>query len=106
MTAADDWTKEMMTDGYPQLKWLYAMIGNEADVYCRPMLNFKHNYNYVTRATMYQWMNRHLDLGLDDPVIEQDFDPLTESETSVWSDEHPRPNRGWNGPRTSRLSMV
>ncbi len=91
MTAADDWTKEMMTDGYPQLKWLYAMIGNEADVYCRPMLNFKHNYNYVTRATMYQWMNRHLQLGLDDPIVEQDFVPLTESETSVWSEEHPRP---------------
>jgi Acetyl xylan esterase (AXE1) len=91
MTAADDWTKDMMTDGYPELKWLYAMIGNESDVYCRPMLNFKHNYNYVTRATMYQWMNRHLELGLDDPVIEQDFEALTESETRVWSDEHPAP---------------
>lgn len=93
MTAADDWTRDMMNDGYPELKWLYAMIGNETDVYCRPMLHFKHNYNYVTRATMYQWMNRHLKLGLDDPVIEQNFVPLTESETSVWSDEHPRPDQ-------------
>ena len=42
MTAADDWTRDMMKDGYPQLRWLYAMIGNEADVYCRPMLHFKH----------------------------------------------------------------
>lgn len=91
MTAADDWTRNMMTDGYPELKWLYAMIGNESDVYCRPMLHFKHNYNYVTRATMYQWMNRHLQLGLDDPVIEQDFEPLTDEEAAVWSDEHPAP---------------
>lgn len=91
MTAADDWTKEMMTDGYPELKWLYAMIGDEADVYCRPMLHFKHNYNYVTRATMYQWMNRYLELGLDDPVIEQDYEPLAESETTVWNDQHPAP---------------
>ncbi len=91
MTAADDWTKEMMTDGYPELKWLYAMIGNEADVYCRPMLHFKHNYNYVTRATMYQWMNRHLELGLDDPVIEQDFESLSEEESAVWNEEHPAP---------------
>ena len=81
----------MMNDGYPQLHWLYAMLGNEEDVYCRPMLHFKHNYNYVTRATMYQWMNRHLELGLDDPVIEQDFEPLTEEETTVWNDEHPAP---------------
>jgi hypothetical protein len=91
MTAADDWTKDMMNDGYPQLKWLYAMLGDEADVYCRPMLNFKHNYNYVTRATMYQWMNRHLQLGLDDPVIEQDFEPLREDETTVWTAQHPAP---------------
>lgn len=91
MTAADDWTRDMMTDGYPELKWLYAMIGNETDVYCRPMLHFKHNYNYVTRATMYQWMNRHLKLGLDDPVIEQDFEPLTDQQAAVWSDEHPAP---------------
>ncbi len=91
MTAADDWTRDMMKDGYPELRWLYAMLGNEEDVYCRPMLHFKHNYNYVTRATMYQWMNRHLDLGLDDPVVEQDFEPLTEEESKVWNDEHPAP---------------
>ncbi len=91
MTAADDWTSEMMEDGYPELKWLYAMIGDEADVYCRPMLHFKHNYNYVTRATMYQWMNRHLELGLDDPVIEQDYEPLSDEEATVWTSEHPAP---------------
>ncbi len=101
MTAADDWTRDMMTDGYPQLKWLYAMVGNEKDVYCRPMLDFKHNYNYIARATMYQWMNRHLELGLDDPVIEQNFVPLTDAETSVWNDEHPRPtNVGIEHERT------
>ncbi len=93
MTAADDWTKEMMTDGYPELKLLYAMLGDESDVYCRPLLHFKHNYNYVSRATMYQWMNRHLALGLDDPVIEQDFEPLSEADTKVWNDEHPAPTQ-------------
>ena len=91
MTAADDWTKQMMTDGYPELQQIYAMTGNDHDVYCRPMLNFKHNYNYVTRATMYQWMNRHLNLGLDDPVIEQDFQPLTDAEMAVWDADHPKP---------------
>ena len=93
MTAADDWTRAMMNDGYPELQWLYAMIGEQENVYCRPMLHFKHNYNYVTRATMYQWMNRHLNLGLDIPVIEQDFKCLTELEASVWNDEHPEPTQ-------------
>ncbi|MCG8652415.1 MAG: acetylxylan esterase [Pirellulales bacterium] len=93
MTAADDWTRDMMHDGYPQLRQLYRMLGNEAGVYCRPMLHFKHNYNYVTRATMYQWMNRHLQLGLDDPVIESDFEPLTNEETKVWTADHPAPQQ-------------
>lgn len=93
MTAANDWTKAMMEDGYPELKWLYAMLGDESDVYCRPMLHFKHNYNYVSRATMYQWMNRHLELGLDDPVVENDFEPLSDVETKVWNDEHPAPTK-------------
>ena len=92
MTAVDDWTKEMMRDGYPELRWLYAMVGNEADVYCREMLHFKHNFNYVSRATMYQWMNRHLDLGLGDPVVEQDYEPLTDAETNVWGGEHLPPS--------------
>jgi len=92
MTAANDWTKEMMTDGYPQLQQLYAMTGNRNDVYCRPMLHFNHNYNYVARATMYQWMNRHLNLGLGDPVVEQDYQPLTTEEMAVWTDDHPAPS--------------
>ncbi|TWU57067.1 Acetyl xylan esterase (AXE1) [Rubripirellula tenax] len=91
MTAANDWTSAMMTDGYPQLKWLYAMVGNADDVHCRPLLQFPHNYNYVTRATMYSWFNRHLSLGLDEPIVEGDFTPLSVAETTVWDDEHRAP---------------
>ena len=91
MTAANDWTKGMMTDGYPELRHLYAMLGNEDDVYCRPMLQFKHNYNYVARATMYQWMNQHLELGLAVPVIEQDSQPFSKADLAIWDDEHRRP---------------
>ena len=91
MTAADDWTRDMMTDGFPELKQLYAMLGAESNVACRPLLQFPHNYNYVTRATMYQWMNEHLNLGLHEPIIETDFEPLSESEMAVWNDEHPQP---------------
>ncbi len=93
MTSADDWTRDMMEDGYPELKWLYAMLGDEADVYCRPMHHFHHNYNYISRATMYQWMNRHLKLGLDDPVVEGDYEPLTDAETTVWDNDHPAPKQ-------------
>ena len=91
MTAANDWTKEMMTKGYPELKQLYAMLGAQRDVICHPLTHFPHNYNYVSRALMYSWFNKHLTLGLEEPVVEEDWPPLTEAEWTVWNDEHPRP---------------
>jgi dienelactone hydrolase len=95
MTAADDWTKEMMTKGYPQLQQLYDMLGAKENVYCRPMLHFKHNYNYVSRATMYDWFNKHMGLGLDeDALIERDYRLLSAEEASVWNDDHPQPPGG------------
>lgn len=93
MTAADDWTKEMMEKGYPELQQLYGMLGVRDQVYCRPLLQFPHNYNYASRETMYAWFNEHLGLGLTD-WEEQDFAPLTKEEASVWNAEHPRPAGG------------
>lgn len=94
MTAANDWTKEMMTKGYPQLQQLYAMLGVPDNVLCEPYLQFPHNYNAVTREVMYSWFNRHLGLGLEEPIVEQDYEPLTPEEYTVWDDEHPAPTGG------------
>lgn len=94
MTAANDWTKEMMTKGFPQLQQLYRLLGAPGNVMCQPQLHFPHNYNYVTRALMYQWFNRHMNLGLDEPIVEEDFRPLTPEEWTVWDDDHPRPENG------------
>ena len=94
MTAANDWTKEMMTKGYPQLQQLYRMLGQPDDVMCHPQLHFPHNYNYVTRAHMYDWMNTHLKLGFDKVPAEPDYEPLTPAEHTVWNDEHPKPAGG------------
>lgn len=94
MTAANDWTKEMMTKGYPQLQQLYETLGAKSNVYCRPLLHFPHNYNYVSRATMYSWFNKHMKLGLKEPIVEEDFEFLTAEESKVWNDEHPQPEGG------------
>lgn len=91
MTAADDWTKDMMSDGYPELKKLYGMLGSPDNVFCEPLLQFKHNYNYVTRRVMYGWMNRHLGLGLEEPIVETDFESITDEEGAVWNDRYPEP---------------
>lgn len=94
MTAANDWTKEMMTKGYPELEKLYAMLGAKAGVKCVSQVHFPHNYNYVTRELMYSWFNRALKLGLEDPALEEDFEPLTPAEVTLWDAEHPKPESG------------
>jgi dienelactone hydrolase len=94
MTAANDWTKEMATKGFPELKSHYALFGAADQVKLVPLLHFDHNYNYVSRAAMYSWFNTHLKLGWPEPVVEEDYHRLTPEELTVWDDQHPRPEGG------------
>jgi hypothetical protein len=91
MTAANDWTSEMMTKGYPQLQQLYRLFGRPDHVRCHSLLHFPHNYNYVTRALMYSWFNKHLQLGLAEPIVEEHWEPLTPEEWTVWVEKHRAP---------------
>ena len=94
MTAANDWTKAMMKDGYPELQKLYGLYGKKENVFCVDLTHFRHNYNYVSRAHMYHWFNRHMNWGLKEPVVEADFKLLSEEEHAVWNDKHPEPAGG------------
>jgi len=94
MTAADDWTKEMPTKGFPELQKLFTMLGSPDHVQLTPRLQFPHNYNYVSRAAMYEWLNEHLRLGLPSPIVEQDYHRLSARELTVWDQDHPRPEGG------------
>ena len=94
MTAADDWTVDMPTKGFPELKRLFHMHGADDHVSLAALTQFGHNYNARSRHAMYQWMNEHLKLGLDSPVVERPIERLTTDEMTVWNDEHPRPESG------------
>jgi hypothetical protein len=43
---------------------------------------------------MYSWFNKHLRLGQAVPLVEEDFQPLTPAELTVWDAEHPKPPGG------------
>ena len=58
------------------------------------MTQFGHNYNFVSREVMYHWFNKHLKFGLTEPILEEDFQPLTIGELTVWNDKHPKPPSG------------
>ena len=106
MTAADDWTKEIAAKGLPELKQLYRLFGVEELVMAKPLLQFPHNYNYVSRGVMYAWFNRHLKLGLEEPIVEEDFRPLSVSEMSVWDSRHPLPSSGEDFERSLLQRMT
>lgn len=100
MTAADDWTREMETKGYPQLRELYRLLGAPENVMLWANTQFGHNYNYVSRVAMYGWMNEHLKLGHEGPFDERPFDRLSREQLTVWSDTHPQPAGGDEFERT------
>ncbi|MBL9136840.1 MAG: acetylxylan esterase [Verrucomicrobiales bacterium] len=94
LTSANDWTLEMPTKGFPELQRLYEMLGAKERVSLKHLPHFGHNYNYVSRSAMYAFFNRHLKLGLKEPVLEQDYPRLNGEELTVWDASHPKPAGG------------
>jgi len=94
MTTANDWTKEMATKGFPELKQLYTLLGAPDRVMLHRGEHFPHNYNAVSRSAFYGWLNRHFRLGFKAPVIERDYAPLGREQLTVWNDQHPAPPGG------------
>jgi len=90
MSAANDWTRELETKGLPELKRLYALVGAPENVEGKHY-PFSHNYNYVSRAMMYEFFNKHFKLGWKSPIVEEDYIPVTTDELTVWDNEHQKP---------------
>jgi dienelactone hydrolase len=99
MTTANDWTKEMATKGFPELKSLYTLLGATDKVMLHRGEHFPHNYNAVSRCAFYGWLNRHFNLGSKEPVIERDYQPHPREQLTVWNDDHPKPEGGPNFER-------
>lgn len=91
MNTANDWTKELSTKGFPDLQKLYTTYGKKDNVFLLRGEHFPHNYNAVTRSAFYTFVNKHFKLGQPSPVIEQDYEPLTKEQLTVWDDKHPAP---------------
>ena len=90
MSGANDWTKEIMTKGYPELQQLYDLYGAKDKVLAKAWLEYGHQYNVHAREMMYGWFNKHL-RGADKAVKEEPYQPVPPKELSVFDAEHPRP---------------
>ena len=92
LSGANDWTVNIETKGYPELKQVYSHYGKTDLVYAKAYPHFKHNYNQVSRQLMYEWFNRHLKLGITGPIEEEDFWPVETPRLSVFDDKHKLPD--------------
>jgi dienelactone hydrolase len=90
LSGADDWSVDILTKGLPELKKVYSFFDSEDKVEARAWPEFKHNYNSISRNFMYEWFNKHLNLGVAD-LTERTFEPLTAKQSSVFDADHPRP---------------
>jgi dienelactone hydrolase len=90
LTAANDWTREMPEKGLPELHAHWALLG-AADKVSGKYFAFDHNYNAVSREYMYGFVKTQLGLDGSVPIEESEYVPLSRSELTVWSAEHPKP---------------
>ena len=91
MTTANDWTKEMPTKGFPELQKLYSLLGKPDNVMLARGEQFPHNYNAVSRAAFYKWLNKHFKLVAPEAEVEKDYEPLMRDQLTVWDKDHPAP---------------
>lgn len=106
LTGADDWTKEIMTKGFPELQALYQTLGapEYVEAWCYP--TFPHNYNAVSRGHLYRFLNLHLQLGFSEPIVEPPLVPVQVEELTVYDDAHPRPAGGVTQVRAALLEIA
>lgn len=91
LSGANDWTIDIETKGLPELKHVYGLFGKASQVQAKCYPQYQHNYNQVAREMMYEWFNRHLELGHTPPLRERDFQPVPPGKLAVFDKEHPQP---------------
>lgn len=97
-SAANDWTREFMSKGFPELQQLYALYGAKDKVQARAWLEYGHQYNVHARQMMYTWFLKHLQ-GREATVQEPPFQPVPPKDLSVFDAQHPRPKDERDAPR-------
>jgi dienelactone hydrolase len=95
MTTADDWTKNMPTSGFPDIKALYEMYGRPDDVALFHFPQFPHNYNQPARESVYTWISKHFGMGVETDehglVRERPFELMPNHDLTVWTPSHMKP---------------
>ncbi len=90
LLCANDWTKEFLTKGYPELKQLYTLLGAPDNVLAKAWTRLPHNYGRPSRERMYEWFLKHL-MGKEESFAEPPIAPTPPADLTVFDAGHPRP---------------
>jgi dienelactone hydrolase len=90
--ATGDWTKEIETNGYPEIQKIYDLYAARDRVHCE-VHDFGHNYNQTSRESVYRWFSKHL-FGNDGQVDAKESPLSVEPEENLrcFSPSNPRPD--------------
>ena len=115
LTTANDWTVDMKSDGFPELRATWGLYGAEERVHLYDHTEFDHNYNAVARAHAYRFFDRYLDLGGRGSQPERELVPVPPAELRVFTAQYPPPDhaqdvtglrRWWRGVARASLQAA
>ena len=104
LTAANDWTKELASRGFPELQKVYEMYNRKENVELTARTEFGHNYNQISREAMYRWFKKHLKFAGTPSESEIEF--LKPEQLTVFDDDHPRPPGGEHFERNLLVGLA
>jgi dienelactone hydrolase len=89
--ATGDWTAKTMTNAYPAIRGVYALIGRPDDVTAE-VFDFPHNYNQTSRNAVYAFMAPWL-LGTGDVEATREGEQVPEKPEDLvaFDEDHPAP---------------
>jgi hypothetical protein len=89
LTAANDWTKDIITKGYPELQHVYDLFKKKENVIAKAWPEYPHNYNMPARTFVAEWFVKHFLPGQMLRPVE--FQPVPVRELTVFVASHPMP---------------
>lgn len=103
MSAANDWTRDLLKLGLPEIKTIYGLFGATDRVTAMHM-PFEHGDHLPSRELMYSWFSTHLRPAgpHTGPVVEPPFTPVPPAALSVFDAAHPRPSDALDAPALRR----
>ena len=87
MTAADDWTKEIMTKGLPELEQLYAMLGAKGNVMAKAAGAVSAQLQLRQPGRDVQLVQQAPEAGLQGADRRRGLQPLSIAEMTVWDEQ-------------------